>query len=127
MTIAAELGEVSCFPDARELMGYCGAVPSENSSGKRIQCIQASASPLGHYEAFFYPLDKIAQWNRGYGRRGFMQYQFVILFDNGLAEMRRVLTTILSSGELSFLTALKRLAKRAGDPLLPVRGLHIRH
>ena len=35
VTIAAELGQVSRFPGARELMGYCGAVPSENSSGKR--------------------------------------------------------------------------------------------
>jgi transposase len=37
VTIAAELGQVSRFPGARELMGYCGAVPSENSSGKRTR------------------------------------------------------------------------------------------
>ena len=29
VTIAAELGQVSRFAGARELMGYCGAVPSE--------------------------------------------------------------------------------------------------
>jgi transposase len=37
VTIAAELGQVSRFGSARQLMGYCGAVPSENSSGKRNQ------------------------------------------------------------------------------------------
>ena len=82
-----------------------------------IQRIQASAAPLGHYEAFFYPLDKIAEWNRGYGRRGFTQYQFVIPFENGVAEMRRILTAILSSGELPFLNVLKRLGKESGGVL----------
>ena len=37
VTIAAELGQVSRFAGARELRGYCGAVPSENSSGKRTR------------------------------------------------------------------------------------------
>ncbi len=82
-----------------------------------IQRIQASATPFGHYEAFFYPLDKIANWNRGYGKRGFTQYQFVIPFDNGEAQMRKILTTILSSGELPFLNVLKRLGKESGGIL----------
>jgi transposase len=37
VTIAAELGQVSRFDSARQLMGYCGAVPSEESSGKRTR------------------------------------------------------------------------------------------
>ena len=37
VTIVAELGEISRFEGARQLMGYSGAVPSEDSSGKRIQ------------------------------------------------------------------------------------------
>jgi transposase len=37
VTIAAELGQVSRFDSARKLMGYCGAVPSESSSGKRTR------------------------------------------------------------------------------------------
>ena len=35
VTIVAELGELSRFESARQLMGYSGAVPSEASSGKR--------------------------------------------------------------------------------------------
>jgi transposase len=37
VTIEAELGQVSRFDGARQLMGYCGAVPSEDSSGKRTR------------------------------------------------------------------------------------------
>ncbi len=78
-----------------------------------IQRIQAGAAPFGHYEGFMYPLDKLAHWNRGYGRRGFTQYQFVIPFADGLRQMRAILETILSSGELPFLNVLKRLGKES--------------
>jgi transposase len=37
VTIAAELGQISRFESARQLMGYSGAVPSEDSSGERTQ------------------------------------------------------------------------------------------
>jgi len=37
VTIAAELGNITRFEGARQLMGYSGAVPSENSSGGRTQ------------------------------------------------------------------------------------------
>jgi transposase len=37
VTLAAELGQISRFEGARQLMGYSGAVPSEDSSGKRTQ------------------------------------------------------------------------------------------
>jgi decaprenylphospho-beta-D-ribofuranose 2-oxidase len=76
-----------------------------------IQAIQNGARAIGHFEGFFYPLDKIAHWNRGYGRRGFTQYQFVIPFADGAARMREILTTIFSAGELPFLNVLKRLGK----------------
>jgi transposase len=37
VTIVAELGQISRFDTARQLMGYSGTVPSEDSSGKRKQ------------------------------------------------------------------------------------------
>jgi transposase len=37
VTIMAELGSITRFDTPRQLMGYSGAVPSENSSGKRTQ------------------------------------------------------------------------------------------
>jgi FAD/FMN-containing dehydrogenase len=78
-----------------------------------IQQIQRRAKPFGHYDKFFYPLDGIAHWNRGYGRRGFTQYQFVIPFEDGVKRLRDILTTILASGELPFLNVLKRMGKES--------------
>jgi transposase len=37
VTIAAELGCMTRFEGARQLMAYCGTVPSENSSGQRTR------------------------------------------------------------------------------------------
>jgi decaprenylphospho-beta-D-ribofuranose 2-oxidase len=73
--------------------------------------------PLGHYEGFFYPLDMLGHWNRGYGRRGFAQYQFVIPFEDGEARMRAILGFIFASGELPFLNVLKRMGKASGGLL----------
>ena len=37
VTIASELGSISRFQSARQLMGYSGTVPGEDSSGKRMR------------------------------------------------------------------------------------------
>jgi decaprenylphospho-beta-D-ribofuranose 2-oxidase len=73
--------------------------------------------PFAHYEKFFYPLDFVAEWNRGYGHRGFTQYQFVIPFEDGLRRMRAILDAIMSSGELPLLNVLKRFGKESGGLL----------
>jgi decaprenylphospho-beta-D-ribofuranose 2-oxidase len=79
--------------------------------------IQSSKAPFKHYEQFFYPLDMAADWNRMYGRRGFAQYQFVLPFDNSRKNLRDILTTILSAGELPLLNVLKRFGKESGGTL----------
>jgi hypothetical protein len=60
------------------------------------------------YEPFFYPLDSIHDWYRCYGKRGFLQYQFVIPFKDAYESMREILARIRCSGEGSFLTVLKQ-------------------
>jgi len=37
VTVVAELGRISRFENARQLMGYSGAVPSEESTGQRLR------------------------------------------------------------------------------------------
>ena len=69
------------------------------------------------YDAFFYPLDGILNWNRIYGKKGFVQHQCVIPPANAEAGIREMLERISHSGQGSFLVVLKMM----GD--IPGRGL----
>ena len=50
----------------------------------------------------------IDEWNRGYGARGFTQYQFVIPLEDGRRNIRSILEKIATSGQAPFLNVLKR-------------------
>ncbi|ODS89431.1 MAG: FAD-linked oxidase [Chryseobacterium sp. SCN 40-13] len=63
------------------------------------------------YEAFFYPLDVVENWNKIYGKKGFIQYQMVIPKENGKEGMRKILETIAEDGSGSFLAVLKLFGK----------------
>lgn len=76
-----------------------------------------------HYDAFFYPLDKIHHWNRMYGRKGFLQYQFVIPIQAGLAGLTEILKTIAESKQGSFLAVLKVFGEKSEGLLsFPTKG-----
>jgi decaprenylphospho-beta-D-ribofuranose 2-oxidase len=74
-----------------------------------MKTLLARKPAFDHYDPFFFPLDMIEHWNRGYGRQGFTQYQFVVPFEDGARRMREILTVIMSSGQLPFLNVLKRM------------------
>ena len=56
---------------------------------------------------FFYPLDFVQDWNRGYGRRGLTQYQCVLPDAAGTDAARRFLEILSSRGGASFLCVIK--------------------
>lgn len=60
------------------------------------------------YPAFFFPLDRILQWNRLYGPAGFYQYQCVVPMPVAHEATTELLETIARSGLGSFLAVLKR-------------------
>ncbi|MDC0347757.1 FAD-binding oxidoreductase [Gammaproteobacteria bacterium] len=57
---------------------------------------------------YFYPLDVVGEWNKLYGKKGFLQFQCVLPKTDGIANMRKLLTEISNSGEGSFLAVLKQ-------------------
>jgi decaprenylphospho-beta-D-ribofuranose 2-oxidase len=69
-------------------------------TGRRIESL----------DSFFYPLDRVGAWNRLYGQKGFLQYQFVVPHDSEgtLLEIAGILSRMATPVSLAVL-------KRMGD------------
>jgi len=83
-----------------------------------------SAEEVVTLDKYFYPLDALQNWNRFYGKRGFVQYQFCLPEKNALEGMRQVLASIRKSPEVPFLTVFKRHGERPVEAVhsFPIRG-----
>lgn len=80
---------------------------------------------LVHYEPFFYPLDAIGQWNRIYGKRGFMQYQCIVPYDDNYRAIRAIIHKMATSGLTPFLNVLKTFGDKKSPGMLsfPRKGV----
>ncbi|PVH30134.1 FAD-binding oxidoreductase [Pararhodobacter oceanensis] len=74
------------------------------------------------YGPFFYPLDSIRDWNRIYGRKGFMQFQCVVPLEAHAEGLRAILQAITRSGAGSFLAVLKRMGPQDSRLSFPMAG-----
>lgn len=71
---------------------------------------------------YFHPLDSIGSWNRLYGPRGFIQYQFVVPFERE-DSLRRCIELVVESRLASPLVVLKRFGASNEAPLsFPMPG-----
>jgi L-gulonolactone oxidase len=117
-----ERGALRIPIDAPSFLMSSAAVRAFNLAyARRPNAVGASTV---HYDPFLFPLDRIHDWNRLYGKRGFFQHQSVVPMENAPSAIKELLA--LSSGHRqgSFLVVLKLFGSRASPGLLsfPMEG-----
>ena len=74
---------------------------------------------------FYQPLDLIGEWNRGYGSRGFLQYQFVVPRE-AVEPFKEIIRDIQRSGHYSALNVFKLFGEGNRAPLsYPMPGWNV--
>lgn len=94
-----------------------------NTLNWHLQSAQTKNKSI-NFEPYFYPLDRVLQWNRLYGRKGFQQFQCVIPEHAAEPALAEILVTIAKSKQASFLAVLKRCGDMTSPGLLsfPMSG-----
>lgn len=83
----------------------------------------ADGEALVDLDTYYYPLDALSDWNRIYGKRGFVQYQCVLPHAASREGMARLLEAISAAGLGSFLAVLKRMGPQSFGLLsFPMEG-----
>ena len=82
----------------------------------------SSKEKLVNWDNYFYPLDSILEWNKIYGRKGFVQYQCVIPLHKSKEGLIELLREIERSKASSFLSVLKRFGKQDSKFSFPMEG-----
>ena len=62
-------------------------------------------------DKYFYPLDRIKNWNVVYGNKGFISYQFIIPYKNSYKIIKNILSIINRNKVYSFISAIKAMKK----------------
>lgn len=88
----------------------------------RMGARRAGGSHVVSLYPYFFPLDSIANWNRIYGRRGFLQHQCVIPEADARAVLADILDRVARRGDASFLAVLKKLGQGDGILSFPLPG-----
>ena len=65
-------------------------------------------------DSFFYPLDKVENWNVAYGKKGFISYQCLIPYKNAYKVIKKILSLIKEKKIYSFVSVLKSMGKGDG-------------
>ena len=61
---------------------------------------------------YFYPLDNIENWNKIYGKMGFVQIQILLSNQNPVANLRKIILFFQQKNQISFFSTLKKMGKK---------------
>ena len=76
-----------------------------------------------NYDAYFFPLDNIRNWNRLYGSKGFIQYQLVLPLESARSGLREIIDRVSKSGKGSSISVLKKFGNKNENLLsFPIAG-----
>lgn len=79
------------------------------------------------FDQFFYPMDRVENWNWIYGKKGFFQYQCVVPFEDGDRWLEKLLKEVAKSEIASPMAELKLFGDIEAKGLLsfPRRGVSL--
>jgi decaprenylphospho-beta-D-ribofuranose 2-oxidase len=74
------------------------------------------------WDSYFYPLDRILDWNRIYGRKGLVQFQCVLPLEHARAGLQALQSALSVSKALPMLAVLKRMGPQESRFSFPMEG-----
>jgi len=75
-------------------------------------------------ESYFHPLDRLKNWNRLLGRKGFIEYQFVIPFEHASEVLFKVSNILVSHKLISVFAGIKSMGPaNSGLLSFPMEGI----
>jgi decaprenylphospho-beta-D-ribofuranose 2-oxidase len=84
---------------------------------------EGGRSRLRSMQDFFFPLDRINNWNKLYGKTGFHQFQCVVPTDNAHEVLTEILNVVVQSKLASPLAVLKKMGASSGGYMsFPMEG-----
>lgn len=92
-----------------------------NSAYWRLKARRAGRA-LVDWDSYFYPLDGLANWNKLYGRNGFIQFQCVLPKDRAADGLTELMAEIAKSQQGSVLSVLKRFGPQTSHFSFPMAG-----
>ena len=76
-----------------------------------------------HFTKFFYPLDKFSNWNKIYGKKGLIQYQFILPLDKSFEGIKEIFNVIQKKNIYPYLAVLKLYGKKNDNYIsFPIKG-----
>jgi len=90
----------------------------------RAQAMHTAARETIPLWQFFFPLDAVNAWNRAYGKRGFIQYQFVVPTAAARESVPKILTHLREAHVASYLAVIKNFGAMPSPGLMsfPIAG-----